>query len=1212
MVRLTRLAFGLAAALAVCVSAFGGEPWMEKGKSAEERARLLTAAMTLEEKADELLIHYVNEPELYDYFTNRLAHGRTFGAIMKVTGARQARELQELALRTHRLKVPFIYHEDVTHGFRTVLPVGLGTACTWDEDLVERCEAMAAREAVSSGFHLTYAPMCDISDDPRWGRICETSGESPYLSARITAARVRGFRRHFASCIKHYAAYGSLRTGRDYHPADCSVRDLEETYLAPYRAAIAEGVDAVMCAYTPFDAEDCTFSEFLNKRVLRDELGFTGELMTDWQTIRSGLRYGIAKDERECALRAIRGGIDADMRSDIYGDWLPRLVREGAVEERLVDEACARCLALKFRLGLFDDPFARGCDEAAEKAAQFTDENRALARAAVREGAVLLENRGGVLPLPADAKIAVTGPLADAPKDQLGDWPCFGRTNETVTLRTGFREAWGRNLVGVDEAGTVVYCAGERVAWGGEHHSRLNPCVPREQVAEMKALKARGKRVVAIVLACRPLILADVREAADAVIFSFFPGTEGGHGLADLVAGAANPSGRLVQTFPRELGQIPLSHRERRPWAYDEWVDGSTKPLYPFGYGLSYTTFAYGTPVVKDGEVSVEVTNTGSREGAETVQLYVRKELSRLVERERELKGFRRVTLRPGERKTVGFRLDAEMFKSFTVDHDWRDEPCTAMLYVGPDAATTNGVRHVHQGARVEDRVARGMGMAPQPYWTGARYPAMTSPTEICVRPGERFSYAFTYASKTPYEIRLKGVGFEPVPEGLSFDAKTGVLSGVPSWTGDKWLTFTMNAGDECVQWGDLKIKVYGAKKVPETLFGESIYQLDVASFTREGTLAAAERELKRLADLGISWVYLCPITVWDKDPDPAHLSRRQRASGFKETKNPYRPADFMNVEPSYGTNDDFRRFVRTAHGLGLKVMTDVVFFHCGPKAVFLKEHPDWVKRDKDGNFVCGEWAFPQLNFANAGLRRYLTDSLLMWIRDYGVDGFRCDVGDLIPLDFWEAARPELDAAKPDLVMLLEGTKAKYGEKAFDMFYGFIASHNGINETLNERMPASNIRRQWEKERAQGPAGVAWMRCTDTHDVASDNGERREERRWGHKRAECGIALAFALDGVPMLWMGQEIGWDGRYSIFGKTPIDWTAAPVPERPAVIRRLAALRKRPAFREGAVRWLVSKDPDSELDFERVAPDGETWRCHFNLITGEWSTGLTRHRL
>ena len=196
--------------------------------------------------------------------------------------------------------------------------------------------------------------------------------------------------------------------------------------------------------------------------------------------------------------------------------------------------------------------------------------------------------------------------------------------------------------------------------------------------------------------------------------------------------------------------------------------------------------------------------------------------------------------------------------------------------------------------------------------------------------------------------------------------------------------------------------------------------------------------------------------------------------------------------------------------------------------------------------------------------------------------------------------------------MLLEGTKAKYGEKAFDMFYGFIASHNGINETLNERMPASNIRRQWEKERAQGPAGVAWMRCTDTHDVASDNGERREEMRWGHKRAECGIALAFALDGVPMLWMGQEIGWDGRYSIFGKTPIDWTAAPVPERPAVIRRLTALRKRPAFREGAVRWLVSKDPDSELDFERIAPDGETWRCHFNLITGEWSTGLTRHRL
>ena len=670
----------------------GATSWMDKSLAPERRAELLTASMTLEEKADELLIHFVNEPELYDYFTNRLAHGRTFGAIMKVTGAKQARELQELALRKSRLRIPFIYHEDVTHGFRTVLPVGLGSACSWNEELVEACEAMAAKEAAAAGFHLTYAPMCDISDDPRWGRICETSGEDPYLSARIIAARVRGFRRHIASCIKHYAAYGALRAGRDYHPGDCSLRELEETHLAPYRAAIAEGVDAVMCAYTPFEADNLTVNGFLCRTVLRDELGFKGELMTDWQTIRSCERYGISPGPAESARRAIEAGIDADMRSDIYGDWLPRLVREGKVAEKLVDAACVKCLTLKFRLGLFDDPFARGCDEAAEAAAQITDANRALAREAVRQGAVLLENRGGILPLPVSAKVAVTGPLADSPHDQLGDWPCFGKDSEAVTPLMAAREAWGANLVPPDEAEVVIYCAGERVAWGGEHHSRLNPNVPAEQVAEMRAFARKGKKVVAVVMSCRPLILTETRSAADAVLFTFFPGTEGGHGLVDLLTGAANPSGRLVQTFPRELGQIPLSYRERRPWMYDEWVDGSTAPLYPFGYGLSYTAFGCSKPSYGNGSVRVRVSNTGSREGAAVVQLYLRHDLSPIVPRERELKGFRRVALKPGEARDVTFPVGDDELKIYTADRRWTVEPGRVTAFVGFDAATTNAV----------------------------------------------------------------------------------------------------------------------------------------------------------------------------------------------------------------------------------------------------------------------------------------------------------------------------------------------------------------------------------------------------------------------------------------------------------------------------------------------------------------------------------------
>ena len=680
-------------AIALTVSqGFGAAQWMDRALESERRAEILTAAMTLEEKADELLIHYANEPELYAYFTNRLAHGRTFGAIMKVTGAKQARELQELAQRTHRLKVPFIFHEDVTHGFRTVLPVGLGTACSWNEELVEACEAMAAKEAAAAGFHLTYAPMCDISDDPRWGRICETSGEDPYLSSRIIAARVRGFRRHLASCIKHYAAYGALRAGRDYHPGDCSLRELNETHLEPYRAAIAEGVDAVMCAYTPFEADNLTVNNYLCRTVLREELGFKGELMTDWQTIKSCERYGISPGPAESARRAIEAGIDADMRSDIYGDWLPRLVREGKVDEKLVDAACVKCLTLKFRMGLFDDPFARGCDEAAEAAAQITSENRALAREAVRQGAVLLENRGGILPLPLAAKVAVTGPLADSPHDQLGDWPCFGKESEAVTPLKAAQEVWGANFVSADEAEVVIYCAGERKEWGGEHHSRLNPNVPAEQMEEMRAFARKGKKVVAVVMSCRPLLLAETKSVADAILFSFFPGTEGGHGLVDLLTGAANPSGRLVQTFPRELGQIPLSYRERRPWMYDEWVDGSTAPLYPFGYGLSYTTFSCSKPTYADGAVRVKVSNTGSREGATVVQLYLRHDLSSIVPRECELKGFRRVTLKPGESKDVAFAVGDNELKIYTADRKWVVEPGPVTAFVGFDAATTNAV----------------------------------------------------------------------------------------------------------------------------------------------------------------------------------------------------------------------------------------------------------------------------------------------------------------------------------------------------------------------------------------------------------------------------------------------------------------------------------------------------------------------------------------
>jgi len=672
---------------------FGAESaWMDATKSPEERAKLLVAEMTLEEKADELQMHFMGAEGAFEALTNRLANGRTYGTILKTTGARQAHDLQRRGRTASRLHIPFLYTEDVTHGFRTILPVGLGSASTWNESLVEASEEMAAREAVTAGFHLTYAPMCDISDDPRWGRICETSGEDPYLSARLTAARIRGFHKHFAACIKHFAGYGGLRAGRDYHPSDYSRRELEETYLKPYFAAVREGVDQVMCAYTPFDADNCTLNRFLNIDVLRGRLGFEGPLITDWATINSCVRLGVAKDRFEASEKAMAAGIDGDMVSRAYGDCLPTLAREGRVAERRLDEACVRSLALKFKLGLFDNPFRYG-DEKAEVTNQFTAANRALAREVVRQGAILLENNHGILPLSTETKIAVVGPLADLSKDQLGDWPCFGRENETVTLLAGLKEAWGKNLVSSDEAETIVYCAGERVKWGGEHKSRMNPVIPEEQVREIRQLKAKGKKVVVIVLSARPLVLTEIKNVADAILFAFFPGTEGGHGIADLLSGAANPSGHLVQTFPHSIGQIPLSYRERRPWMYDEWVDGSTKPLYPFGYGLSYTTFSVSQPVWTNGMVEVEVKNTGNRDGACVVQLYLRHEQSSVVQRERELKGFRRVELHPRGFVRVAFPLVEEDFRILNAAHEWVDEKKPVTAFVGFDSTTTNGVR---------------------------------------------------------------------------------------------------------------------------------------------------------------------------------------------------------------------------------------------------------------------------------------------------------------------------------------------------------------------------------------------------------------------------------------------------------------------------------------------------------------------------------------
>jgi len=488
-------------------------------------------------------------------------------------------------------------------------------------------------------------------------------------------------------------------------------------------------------------------------------------------------------------------------------------------------------------------------------------------------------------------------------------------------------------------------------------------------------------------------------------------------------------------------------------------------------------------------------------------------------------------------------------------------------------------------------------------FWKKAKYAEITSPAAISVRAGSDFSYQVVYKAKEPYALELVGYAGRPLPEKVSFDAANGVLSGNIAAVGEYLVTIVMH--DEkggSVNWEDLRIKVEESRPQPKTLAGETIYQIQIQGFDREANFAGVRKHLKRLADLGITWIYLSPITAADRGADRTYWSNRQRK--YNNPINPYRPADYYHVEPNYGTDEEFRELVAYAHSLGLKVMIDVVFFHSGPNAVFAKNHPEWFVRDKDGNPVRNEWMFPTLDIANPALRKYLKDSLVMWALDYGVDGYRTDCGCDIPLDFWEECAAVIDAKKRDVVWLLEGAKREYCT-AYNIFYGFTCTINYLAWHMDGRLPASVIRKGWQEEVDRGTGGAYCFRGTDTHDVANNDGVNRQEKRWGHQRAEAAIALCFALDGPAWLFEGQEIGWSGPFCIFTCTHPDWDKPECLDRPALIKRLATMKKtEPAFgSRGRIAWMETANPDDEILFYRIAPDGKKFRCFFNLEQGIW---------
>ena len=628
------------------------------------------------------------------------------GSFLGVTGAAATRRLQRVAVEESRLGIPLLFAFDVVHGLRTVFPMPLAEAASWNLEAIENAARIAAVEATAAGVHWTYAPMVDVARDPRWGRVVEGAGEDPHLGAAIAAARVRGFQGTdlaaadtLLATAKHFVAYGAADGGRDYDGADLSARELRETYLPPFEAAIDAGVAGVMVAFNAVNGVPAHGSRELLTGVLRGEAGFDGVVVSDYDGVRELVEHGVAADPIDAAALAFGAGVDIDMISNAYTAGLPAALGVGRVSIDGIDASVGRVLRMKRRLGLFDDPY-RYSDTLRERARTLTRAHRAAARALATESIVLLSNRNDALPLDVDAlgTVAVIGPLADDPRAVLGGWSMAGHPSETVDVLEGLRAALppdvelvherGAGVRGADASGipaavaaaersdVALLVVGETPDMSSEANNRTTLGLPGVQDALARAVIATGTPTVAVLVNGRPLALEWLDAHAAAVLETWFLGTETGRAVADVLTGAANPGGKLPITVPRNVGQVPIHHAARRsgrPHVPGEryvmrYLDTDFEPLYPFGHGLSYTSFEYGD-VTLDRETlepgdtlvaSVRVTNAGERAGTEIVQLYVGDPVASVSRPVRRLAGFERLELAPGESARASFELRAE------------------------------------------------------------------------------------------------------------------------------------------------------------------------------------------------------------------------------------------------------------------------------------------------------------------------------------------------------------------------------------------------------------------------------------------------------------------------------------------------------------------------------------------------------------------------
>lgn len=693
------------------------------------------ALMTLEEKIGQMSqrsgVGELTGPvtESHSYLED-VKNGRV-GSMLNIIGVEYTRKLQELTLSETRLGIPLLFGYDVIHGFKTIFPVPIAEACSWDLELMELSASIAAREAAAAGQHWTFAPMVDIARDPRWGRIMEGAGEDTHLGSLIASARVKGFQGNnlassstVAACAKHYAAYGAAEGGRDYNTTDMSERTLREVYLPPFKAASDAGAATFMTSFNEISGIPASGNRLLNY-ILHEEWNFNGMVVSDWDAVGELIPHGVARNKREAAILALRAGIDMDMQGYVYNEVLLQLVQDGVISEKMIDASVKDILRLKFKLGLFDDPY-RYCNKQREKEILLSNENRKVAREVARKSMVLLKNNNQLLPLKKDIRtLAVIGPLSDDSDNILGEWRGRGEAKDAVSLLRGIRSkvdsrtrvlhAKGCNIDDHNKSGfkeaiatakkanVVLLVMGESARMTGEAHSRAFIGLPGVQLDLVKEIYMTGKPIILVIMNGRPLALSWENEHLPAILETWQLGTEAGNAIADVLFGDYNPSGKLVATFPRVTGQVPVYYNHKntgRPGTNDgrynaRYIDLPVEPLYPFGFGLSYTTFSYShlslsadTMAMDDTlEVKVTVRNIGKCSGEEVVQLYLRDIFASVTRPVKELKDFRKIYLEPGQDSEVSFTVDRSMLEFYDINMHWKAEPGVFHVMIGTNSA---------------------------------------------------------------------------------------------------------------------------------------------------------------------------------------------------------------------------------------------------------------------------------------------------------------------------------------------------------------------------------------------------------------------------------------------------------------------------------------------------------------------------------------------